>query len=75
MAFQGPNVPHRTPRKIALEHGTSSAGFEGAVTPGDYNPQAGVPTKYAGGEYKGEKPLLNGSAPPREGKTPFKLGK
>lgn len=74
MAFQGPKVPHRTPRTIALEKGTASAGFEGAVTPASYDAQAGVPTQYAGGEYKDLEPQRS-NVPAASPKSPFKLGK
>ncbi len=75
MAFQGPKVPHRTARSIALEHGTAAAGFDGAVTPAEYSPQAGTPSAMSGGEYRGQKPQINSGAPPRDGKVPFTLGK
>ena len=47
MAFSGPNVPHRTPRKIALEKGVDPKG----LTPGDegYNTMGGVPESVKGG--------------------------
>jgi hypothetical protein len=48
MAFTGPNVPHRTPRKIALEKGVDLKG----LTSGDegYNTMAGVPETVVGGK-------------------------
>jgi len=39
-AHRGPDVPHRTSRKIALEKGAHPEGFEGAL---EYSPMGGHP--------------------------------
>ena len=46
--YKGPNVPHRTSRKRAIEIGTNPAGFKGGV---DYNAQAGTTAALAKGTY------------------------
>lgn len=48
MAYTGPNVPHRTGRKIAVEKGTAPGG----LVPNDagYNAMAGVPEIVKGGK-------------------------
>ncbi len=49
-AHPGPNVPHATPRKKALEYGKPEH-FEGALP---YDPAAGTPSNQSGGTYSEE---------------------
>lgn len=74
-AWKGPNVPHRTPRKRALEF-SPAEDFSGNDMNGAYVPQAGQP--YMPGMpstdlYEEMDPQVVRVAP-SEGVTPFKLG-
>ena len=69
---KGPNVPHRTSRSIAVEKGTTPAGFAGGI-PG-YCAPCGVPSSEAHGHYKDDADKVKGSGPgkPSRGINPIK---
>jgi hypothetical protein len=65
----------RSPRKRALEIGTTPAGFEDPLT-GAYDPQAGVPVSHEarGGSYTDKVTGVPDPGAPVQGPSPFKLG-
>lgn len=70
----GPNVPHRTGRKLALEKGTDPGKFSGKEW-SDEESAAGhkaMPNLPAD-TYRGKPPAVSNAAPPKQD-TPFTLG-
>lgn len=76
MADKGPNVPHRTPRKRALEFSSADKFNGGNDMGGKYNTQAGYPDGMNGfppaDMYKEQAPSV-ADAGESKGEVPFAL--
>jgi len=58
----------RSPRKRALEIGTSPSGFPDSIA---FDMQAGVPASMAGGTYQSQGPFVSERGGPINAPTPF----